>query len=166
MQTTKCLFLLSAAMCACAYAGGAGTNQPRAQATLLVTSVQEARPVVTIQGRYEIETPEFAGEVVRQWRTNYILFSKALVEVAEKQHLDSASLATILQQLPSAPENKHLALLPVIVESTKFHGEWAWEVTLRWEGEKYAAESGKLGHLRCFILSQEALKQRDFSTCY
>jgi hypothetical protein len=165
MKPTRYVWLVSLGLCTCGYAGDASTNQPRAQATLVIASVKDGRPVVTVEGRYALRAAVPDGEVVRQWRTNYTLFSKALVEAAEKQHLNSASLAAILRRLPAAPENEHLALLPMMVGSTKFRGQWAWDITLQWEGERYAIEKGRLGHVRDFIISQETLKQLDFKTC-
>ena len=101
----------------------------------------------------------------RKWHTNYSVCSKALVESAEREHLDSSSLAKILQKLRTAPENKNLAILPVAARSTKQDGELVWVVVLRWEIEKWVADGAKLVHIREFTVTQKTLKQVGFTTC-
>jgi hypothetical protein len=87
------------------------------------------------------------------------LLSKALVEAAEKQHLDSASLAKILQKLPSARRNPDLALLPKKVESTKYNGQWAWKIRIWADDDRDVVYNLYLSISRDLIFSQETLNQ-------
>ena len=90
--------------------------------------------------------------LARQWKTNYMLFSKALLSAAEKEQLDSVSLGKILELARSPERNPGLALLPVAAHQTKLNGEWVWVVSLRWEVERLVIEPGTgLGHIRSFM---------------
>ena len=154
-----------------ALAGDASTN---AEAGVFIQAFRSGRPITGVE-RLNFssdrffekwgEAPEFSGQVIRRWRTNYAVFSKALVTAAEKEHLDTSSLAKILQIIRTAPENKGLAILPVAVHSTKQDGQPVWVVALQWEGAAWAAHTGRLGHIRRFTVTQKTLKQVDFSTC-
>jgi hypothetical protein len=178
MKPTKSILLFALAMCACARAADPSTNQTRVEATLVVTLLEDGRPVVTARGKDESKTGVPVGEIVQhretnplvsaevlrqghghQWRTNYSLLSKALVEAAEKQHLDSASLAKILQKLPSARRNPDLALLPKKVESTKYNGQWAWKIRIWADDDRDVVYNLYLSISRDLIFSQETLNQ-------
>lgn len=151
--------------CLSASAGQSSTNQ--SQAWLFVSSVRGGRPIVSIErGDFSSDRHfEFDSKMARKWRTNYGVCSKALVESAQREHLDFSSLAKILQNLRTAPENKNLAILPVAARSTKQDGELVWAVVLRWEIEKWVADGAKLVHIREFTVTQKTLKQVGFSTC-
>jgi hypothetical protein len=169
----------------CGYAsdpsGAKSPARPSAtEAVFYVTTVTNGQPVVTDEHWPE---SRFAGDIPRHWRTNYALFSKALVEAAERRHLDSASLAKVLQNLLTAPESKHWAMLPVCAWSTqfdfknrrqnvwraaepKFDGEWVWVVELIFDDSDRAAEHGELGHIADFWISQRTLELVQWDRCY
>jgi hypothetical protein len=177
MKPSKSILLFALAMYACARAADASTNQTRVEATLVVTLLEYGPPIVTARGKAESKTGAPGGEIVQhretnplvsaevlrkwnrdRWRTNYSLLSKALVEAAEKQHLDSASLAKILQKLPSALRNPDLALLPMKVESTKYNGQWAWKIHI-WADDHIHVVGKPYLSDRDLIFSQETLDQ-------
>ena len=110
---------------------------------------------------------QFTGRVVRDWKDNYEVLSKALVEAAAKAHLHSESLAQILPNLRRAPENKWLAVLPVAAHSTAVDGMPVWVVAFRWEGESWIHKNKtpNLSHIRYFVVTQKTLEQIGFSTC-
>jgi len=165
-QVRTFVFLVLSLASMGAFAGGSSTNQ--SEMRVFISSVRGGRPVVRVeQGKpaSKSEFFRFSSKTCRQWQTNYSVCSKALVDAAEKKHLDSLSLAKILQNLRAAPENKNLAILPVAAHSTRSDGELVWVVALRWEGESWVAKSARLDHLRFFTITQQTLKQLAFSTC-
>lgn len=104
-------------------------------------------------------------DVGRGWKTNYVLFSQALVSAAEREKLDSASLAAILELARSPDRNPGLTVLPVAAHQTKLNGELVWVVALRWEIERLVNQGTGLGHIRWFTFTQKTLRQVDFRTC-
>lgn len=102
------------------------------------------------------------AEMIRQWRKNYKAFSDDLVKRAAALHLDSSSLAEVLERILGARENKELALLPVRVRSERRNGNLVWVVTLRWESE--TLKEG-MGHVRTFVFTQKTHELVDFHTC-
>jgi hypothetical protein len=101
-------------------------------------------------------TPEIPPNVCRQWRTNYGIFRQLFVLAAEKEKLDSASLAKVLSEpdLKSSPEG---AILPVEVHSVDVKGELAWLITYRWEYVRTGAPE-RLQHIMQEAFSQKTLK--------
>jgi hypothetical protein len=159
-------FLLWAA-CLGAAAGQPSTNQ--SEARLFISAVNDGRPVVSIErGRFSADRKffEFDLQMSRGWQTNYSVCSGALVQAAQKEHLDAPSLATILLRLLTSRANTNLAILPVAAHSTTQDGALVWIVTLEWENRRSVEELGNtLGHIREFTVTQATLKHVGFSTC-
>jgi hypothetical protein len=140
----------------------------RSDVCVFISSVRGGHPIIGIQrGDFppDHDFLIFEPQTSRRWRTNYTVFSQALVESAKKEHLDSSSLARILKSLRSAPVNEHDAILPVAARSTMREGELVWVVTFRWEIAKWVADGAKLVHIEEFTVTQKTLKQVNFSTC-
>src|SRR5262245_58462118 len=134
------ILLVLAAGCICGCSRADSSAQVGAQ--LFISSFQEGEPSVSVERHAFRSTGElftFEPEMTIQWRTNYNLCSQALVKAAEKEGLDSSSLAQILETLRSAPENKGLAILPVAAHAAKLDGEDVWRITLRWEIDRKEA---------------------------
>jgi hypothetical protein len=152
--------------CFAAPAVGSSTNQ--SEATLFISSIRGEQPIVRVERNDFPSEPDlchFSPQMVRQWQTNYGLCSEALVAAAQKDRLDSSSLAKILRTIRTAPENNGLAVLPVAAYSTTKDGERVWLISLRWERERSAIDWGTLSHIRNFTFTQKSLKQVGFMTC-
>ena len=160
------ILLVLCAISLVASADQSSTN--RSDVCVFISSVRGSHPIISIQrGDFppDHDFVVFDPQTSRRWRTNYTLFSQALVESAKKEHLDASSLAKVLKNLRFAPVNKNDAILPVAARSTIRDGEPVWVVTLRWEIAKWVADGAKLAHIEEFTVIQKALKQVDFSTC-
>jgi hypothetical protein len=164
MRTIILLLLLGT--CSGAFAGQSSKNQ--SEGWVYIRSIRGRQPIVSVQrGEFPADHRfmEFDVQTARRWQTNYAVFSKALVEAAHKNGLDSPSLAKILQNVRTASENKGLAVLPVAAHSTKSDGEEVWVVTFRWENATWVAKDASLTHIREFTFTRKTLKQIGFSTC-
>ena len=190
MHAPKIILLLLGATCVAVHAADSSTNQPpsqEAECGVVIFSIRSGQPIVGIErrqfysdpyfGQAWLDGPKFTSQIIQQWQTNYDVFSKVLVAAAEKAHLDSASLAKILQKIRTAPENTNLVVLSVAAHETTLNGEPVLAVGLRWESvfiegiildaskTKQSAANSHLGHVRYFIFTRKTLKQVGFSTC-
>jgi hypothetical protein len=97
------------------------------------------------------------------WEDNFTLFSKALVQKADKQKLDSGSLRKALALVLKESKGK-IAYLPVGAYQTALDENLVWIVIVKWEVSRMGKEAG-LGHICMFAFDQKTLKQVAFNTC-
>ena len=105
---------------------------------------------------------KFGSYTTEKWKDNYAVFAKALVQKADDQKLDSASLRKALDLV--LKDSKGLPCLPVGAYQTTLDGKQIWILTVKWE----ALLEGKhleLSHIRIFAFDQKTLKQVGFVTC-
>lgn len=111
------------------------------------------------------ETKPFNHCPVKGWDERYDLFSKKLVENAEKQQLDHVSLERILANIK--PMRRH-AYLPVGAYLTKRGREDVWIVVIKWELKKFVEDTEHritLGHIRMFAITRKDNRLVGFNTC-
>ena len=89
------------------------------------------RPVATVTnyvaaGPLTFPTPRFETIPAARWQEAYAKFSAALVDEAEKCHLDSVSLSNCFKAILTSPEGRGAALLPVAVYGATQDGEKTW----------------------------------------
>lgn len=98
------------------------------------------------------------------WKDNFEVFTKVLVQKADAQKLNSASLRKVLDLVLKHSENK-IAYLPIGAYQTTLDGKPIWVVVVTWE---YPSEDGrgtKLGHIRMFAFDRKTLELVAFNTC-
>ena len=109
------------------------------------------------------EEKQFNVYVTTKWKDNFSVFAKSLVQKADRQKLDSASLAKALD-LVLKDSKERIAYLPVGAYQTTLDGKLVWIITVKWEYPSMGEASG-LGHIRVFVFNQKTLKQVGFVTC-
>ncbi|MGE0495263.1 MAG: hypothetical protein AB7S38_39015 [Vulcanimicrobiota bacterium] len=111
----------------------------------------------TFAGRPEEE--QFESYTTTNWQPNFEAFSIALVQKAQTQKLDSASLGKILELIKE--DAADLAYLPVSAYQATLNDRAVWVVTVKWEG----FPDSSLGHTRVYAFDQRTLKKAGFATC-
>jgi hypothetical protein len=112
------------------------------------------------------EERKFDSYGTDKWKDNFAVFAKTLVQKAEDQKLDSASLRKALDLVLKDSKGK-IAYLPVGAYQTTLDGRLIWIVTVKWEYPTMGSsgESVGLGHIRMFAFDQKKLKRVAFCTC-
>jgi hypothetical protein len=118
-------------------------------APLTVSTEQREWPAVNCRG-----TPLIPVDICRQWRTNHAVLRQLLIAAAEKEHLDSTSLAKVLTEL-DLQKPEAMAVLPVEVQSAEVKGELAWVVGYRWE---YGEKPNAMDHIMSEAFARKTLK--------
>jgi hypothetical protein len=109
------------------------------------------------------EEQKFNSYGTDKWKDNFSLFAKSLVQKADNQNLDSASLSKALDLVLNDSKDK-IAYLPVGAYQTTMDGRPVWIITVKWE-YPLMGENTDLGHIRMFVFDQKTLKQVGFVTC-
>jgi hypothetical protein len=109
----------------------------------------------------------FSSYTSENWKSNYMVFSKALLQKAEGMKLDSASLGRVLDLVLKDSQDK-MAYLPIGAYQSSLGGAPVWIVTVKWESAPSGSNVQRafaLGHIRAFGFEQKTLKQVAFTTC-
>jgi hypothetical protein len=108
------------------------------------------------------EEKKFNSYSTKNWKENFVVFAKTLVQKAGDQKLDSQSLRKALDLVLEQPKNK-TAYLPVGAYQTTLDSNPIWIITVKWES--WSDPESTLGHIRIFAFDQRTLKQVAFATC-
>ena len=144
-----------------------GSTSPPETATRLWISCFQPRTVTTghRQGLGRLCTPAIPLPIALKWQTNYSFFSQLLISAAEKAHLDSRSLKTILADTWDKEDKFGVwAMLPVEATSTRFKDEPVWVLEFRWE-YKDAVGDGYIIQFSRQTISRETLKLITMEQC-
>jgi hypothetical protein len=95
------------------------------------------------------------------WQTNYQRYSRALVDRAVAEQLDSQSLSNVLVVILARAERHGMAYLPFAAYFTTFDGKPAWSIDVKWEFEGH----DQLGHIRTYAFTAQDIKEIGFTTC-
>jgi len=109
------------------------------------------------------EEKQFNHYTTENWKANFAVFSKTLIQKAQNQNLDTDSLRKILDLVLKHSKGK-IAYLPVGAYQTTLDGSPAWIITVKWEYPS-KDEALNLGHIRMFAFDQKTTKQVAFNTC-
>jgi hypothetical protein len=110
----------------------------------------------------------FGSQTTRGWMGNYEVFSRALIDKANRAGFDSESLAKVLKSILADAEGQPIAYIPVAAYETTFNGEPVWVVAVHWEeyfGPKVPIPAMPLGHIRSYAFTQKDPKKVGFMTC-
>ena len=111
---------------------------------------------------------EFGSQTTRGWKENYEIFSRALIDKANRFGFDSESLTKVLRCILADATSQPLAYVPVAAYETTLSGEPVWVVAVHWEeyfGPEHPIPAMPLGHIRSYAFTQKDLKQVGFITC-
>jgi len=111
---------------------------------------------------------KFGSMTTRDWKVNYELFSRALIDKANRTGFESESLAKVLGCILADAAGQPIAYLPVAAYETALNGEPVWVVAVHWEeyfGHTAPIPAMPLGHIRSFAFTQKNSKQVGFMTC-
>ena len=106
---------------------------------------------------------QFNTYSANNWKTNFAVFSNALVQKADNLKLDSASLRKALD-LVLRDAKGEIAYLPVGAYQTTLDGAPIWIITVKWEYPSMGKDA-ELGHIRAFAFDQKTLQKVGFVTC-
>jgi len=109
------------------------------------------------------EEHQFDSYGADNWKDNFAVFAKTLVQKADDHKLDSASLRKALDLVLKDSYDK-IAYLPVGAYQTTLDGELIWLIAVKWEYPAMGKNAG-LGHIRVFAFNQKTLKKVGFVTC-
>jgi hypothetical protein len=109
------------------------------------------------------EEKQFNHYTTEKWKDNFAVFSKALIQKAKDQNLDTDSLRKMLDLVLKHSKGK-IAYLPVGAYQTTLDGGPVWIITVKWEYPSKDEAPG-LGHIRMFAFDQKTMKQVAFDTC-
>ena len=109
------------------------------------------------------EEKQFNHYTTEKWKDNFVVFSKALIQKAKDQNLDTDSLRKVLD-LVLKHSNGKIAYLPVGAYQTTLDSDPVWIIIVKWEYPS-KDEALSLGHIRMFAFDQKTMKQVAFDTC-
>jgi hypothetical protein len=110
------------------------------------------------------EEHTFEAYTTDNWKSNFTVFAKALVQKADQQNLNSASLRSVLDLVLKDAQDR-IAYLPVRAFQTSYAGEPIWIIVVKWEHPIPEMGTLPLGHVRAFAFEQKTSKQVGFATC-
>jgi len=111
---------------------------------------------------------QFQSQTTRWWKTNFEVFSRALVEDARSSRLDYASLSNVLKRVLADTDGNYLAYIPVAAHATTLNGEPVWIVVVHWEhwfGSQDPNGVSALSHVRTFAFTTNDLKLVGYVSC-
>lgn len=160
--------VLSAVLCGCA-------TSPQREATGVVVARAEgvlppdqnqlslwlSEHIDCLEGRFDSQTTQ-------GWKGNYEVFSRLLIDKANRAGFDSDSLAKVLSCILADAEGQPIAYLPVAAYETTLNGEPVWVVAVHWEqcfGPEDPSPVRPLGRIRSYAFTQNDSRQVGFMTC-
>jgi hypothetical protein len=160
--------VLVAALCGCA------TNPRTAVTGVVAARLEGALPAdqnqrsLWLSEHIDCMEGSFGSQTTRGWRGNYDVFSRALIDKANRSGFDSESLTKVLRCILAGAAGLPLAYVPVAAYETTLNGEPVWVVAVHWEeyfGPEHSIPAVPLGHIRSYAFTQKDLKQVGFITC-
>lgn len=164
------LALLSLALAFCVSScwnpaeGDPASNGPTVKVLKKALPADEQKREDFLWRTFAKEEKKFPSYTTDNWRSNFTVFAHALVQKAQDQKLDSASLQSVLDLLLSEAGDR-IAYLPIGAYQTTLAGKPVWLVTVKWEYPTQEMGSLRLGHICAFGFDQKTMSRVAFITC-
>lgn len=161
-------------MVSVAVLSGCATTVKRAVRGVVVQKLDAVLPSeendrsVWLSAHVDTEQSKFNSSTTRDWRRNYGVFSKALLEKAASSEFDSESLSKVLKLILADTAGQPVAYIPIAAYVTQLQGEPVWIVVVHWEyffGAEDPIPVRPLSHVRIYAFTQDHPKQVAFLTC-